>query len=128
VRDSARGAYNVAADPVLDPDRLGSLLGARPVAVPTAALRRAADLTWRLRLQPSPVGWVDMALGVPLMSTARARDELGWTPRRSAGDALLELLAGMRDRSGADTPPLRPDAGGPLRVRELLTGLGSTSR
>jgi nucleoside-diphosphate-sugar epimerase len=128
VRPDARGAYNVAADPVLDPERLGSLLGARPVGVPTGALRRAADLTWRMRLQPSPVGWVDMALGVPLMSTARARDELGWTPRRSAGDALLELLAGMRDRSGADTPPLRPDAGGPLRVRELLTGLGSTSR
>ena len=128
VRDSARGAYNVAADPVLDPERLGSLLDARPVGVPAGALRRAADLTWRLRLQPSPVGWVDMALGVPLMSTARARDELGWTPRRTAGDALLELLAGMRDRSGADTPPLRPGAGGPLRLRELLTGLGSTSR
>jgi UDP-glucose 4-epimerase len=128
VRPDARGAYNVAADPVLDPERLGSLLGARPVGVPTGALRRAADLTWRLRLQPSPVGWVDMALGVPLMSTERARDSLGWTPRRSSGDALLELLAGMRDRSGADTPPLRPGAGGPLRVRELLTGLGSTSR
>jgi nucleoside-diphosphate-sugar epimerase len=128
VRPDARGAYNVAADPVLDPERLGSLLGARPVAVPAGALRRAADLTWKLRLQPSPVGWVDMALGVPLMSTARARDELGWTPRRSSGDALLELLAGMRDRSGADTPPLRPGAGGPLRVRELLTGLGSASR
>jgi nucleoside-diphosphate-sugar epimerase len=128
VRDEARGAYNVAADPVLDPERLGSLLGARPVGVPAAALRRAADLTWRLRLQPSPVGWVDMALGVPLMSTARVREELGWTPRRDAGEALLELLAGMRDRSGADTPPLRPGAGGPMRVRELLTGLGSTSR
>jgi nucleoside-diphosphate-sugar epimerase len=128
VRDHARGAYNVAADPVLDPERLGSLLGARPVGVPAGALRRAADLTWKLRLQPSPVGWVDMALGVPLMSTARAREELGWTPRRSSGDALLELLAGMRDRSGADTPPLRPGAGGPLRVRELLTGIGSTSR
>jgi hypothetical protein len=81
-----------------------------------------------MRLQPSPVGWVDMALGVPLMSTERARTELGWKPRRDAGEALLELLAGMRDRSGAETPPLRPGAGGPLRVRELLTGLGSTSR
>jgi nucleoside-diphosphate-sugar epimerase len=128
VRPDARGAYNVAADPVLDPSRLGSLLGARPVRVPAGALRRAADLTWRMRLQPSPVGWVDMALGVPLMSTERVRSELGWTPRRDAGEALLDLLAGMRDRSGAETPPLRPGAGGPLRARELLTGLGSTSR
>jgi hypothetical protein len=62
------------------------------------------------------------------MDTSRMRNELGWTPRRSSGGALLDLLSGMRDRSGADTPPLRAAAGGPLRVRELLTGIGSTSR
>ena len=128
VSADARGAYNVAADPVLDPDELASVLEARKVAVSAAVLRRAAAATWRLRLQPAPEGWVDMALGVPIMDTSRARDELGWTPRRSSGGALLDLMAGMRDRSGADTPPLRPDAGGPLRVRELLTGIGSTSR
>jgi UDP-glucose 4-epimerase len=128
VRDDASGAYNVAADPVLDPDELASLLGARKVRVSPGVLRRAAAVTWRLRVQPAPEGWVDMALNVPLMDTSRVRDELGWTPHSSSGGALLELLAGMRDRSGADTPPLRPDAGGPLRVRELLTGVGSTSR
>jgi nucleoside-diphosphate-sugar epimerase len=128
VNPEARGAYNVAADPVLDPAELASLLHARRVRMSAATLRRAAALTWRLWLQPSPEGWVDMALGVPLMDTSRVRSELGWTPHRSAGGALLDLLAGMRDRSGADTPPLAPGAGGPLRVRELLTGLGSTSR
>jgi nucleoside-diphosphate-sugar epimerase len=128
VRDDARGAYNIAADPVLDPAELGSLLGARPVRVRPGLLRSAASLSWRLRLQPTPPGWLDMALGVPLMDSSRARDALGWTPRRSSGGALLDLLAGMRDRSGADTPPLRPGAGGPLRVRELLTGVGRASR
>jgi UDP-glucose 4-epimerase len=128
VDSRARGAYNVAADPVLDPDELSSLLGARKVKVSPALLRRAASLTWRLRLQPSPEGWLDMALGVPIMDTSRVRSELGWEPRRSSGGALLDLLAGMRDRSGADTPPLRPDAGGPLRVRELFTGVGGASR
>jgi nucleoside-diphosphate-sugar epimerase len=128
VRDDASGAYNVAADPVLDPDELARLLGARKVRVAPSVLRRAAALTWRMRLQPAPEGWVDMALSVPLMDTSRARSELGWTPHRSSGGSLLDLLGGMRDRSGADTPPLRPGAGGPLRVRELLTGLGGTSR
>ena len=65
-----------------------------------------------------------MGLGVPVMDTGRARTELGWTPRRDAGETLLELLEGMRSRAGADTPPLDPGAGGPLRVRELLTGVG----
>ena len=36
-----------------------------------------------------------MALGVPLMDSSRARRELGWTPRISAGDALLDLLRGL---------------------------------
>jgi UDP-glucose 4-epimerase len=59
-----RGAFNIAAEPVLDPDELGRLLDARPIPLPGAALRAGADLTWRLRLQPSSPGWVDMALSV----------------------------------------------------------------
>jgi nucleoside-diphosphate-sugar epimerase len=93
--------------------------------MPVAALRAGAHIAWLLRLQPSPKGWVDMALGVPLMDTSRARTELGWTPAHSSEHALLELLTGIRDSSGADTPPLAPDSGGPLRVRELLTGIGA---
>ena len=79
---------------------------------------------WKLRLQPTPSGWVDMALGVPLMDTSRARSELGWEPRVGADDALLELMAGMRESSGLATPPLRADSG-PLRVEELRTGIGA---
>ena len=128
VEDDAQGAYNVAADPVLDPDTLGELLGARPVPVPPRLLRAAAGLTWRLRLQPTEPGWVDMGLAVPLMDTRRAREELGWTPRHTAADALLALLDGMRDGAGFDTPPLDPATGGPLRAREVFTGVGGTSR
>lgn len=124
VNGDARGAYNVAAKPVLDPDRLGELLGARKVPVPGAVLRGAAAVTWRLRLQPSPEGWVDMALGVPVMDTSRARTQLGWEPQRTGGEALLELLRGMRNQDGAETPPLKSGGSGPLRIREFLTGIG----
>lgn len=120
----ARGAYNIAAEPVLDPPTIARVLRARRVSVPAAVLRVVADLTWRARLQPTPPGWVDMGLGVPLMDTRRAREELGWTPRRSATEALVELLEGMRAPAGLDTPPLEPRAGGPLRIREFVTGLG----
>jgi nucleoside-diphosphate-sugar epimerase len=119
-----RGPFNVAAEPVLDPDELGRILHARPVRVPPAALRLLADVTWRLHLQPTPPGWVDMALAVPLMDTTRAREELGWRPRHTSAEALLELLGGMQDASGVDTPPLSPATSGPLRVREVLSGMG----
>jgi UDP-glucose 4-epimerase len=120
----ARGAFNVAADPVLDAEALGDALGARPIPIHAGALRAAAGVTWRLRLQPTEPSWVDMALGVPLMDSARARSELGWTPRYRADEALVDLLQGMRDGAAYDTPPLEHGAGGALRVKELLTGVG----
>jgi nucleoside-diphosphate-sugar epimerase len=120
----ARGAYNVAADPVLDGATLGRALGARPVPVPPRLLRALADVSFRAHLQPTPPGWLDMGLAVPVMDTRRAREELGWTPRHSATDALLELIEGMRGSAGLDTPALAPGAGGPARVREVLTGVG----
>ncbi len=120
-----RGAFNLAAEPVLDASELGRLLRARPVPVPPRALRSAVAWTWSLRLQPTSAGWVDMALSVPVMDTSRAREELGWTPRRTAGEALLDLLHGMRDSAGVDTPPLAPATSGLLRIREFLTGLGA---
>jgi nucleoside-diphosphate-sugar epimerase len=122
--DQAQGAYNIAAEPVLDPSRLARAFGARRVRVPERALRVLADATFRAHLQPTPPGWLDMGLAVPVMDVRRARDELGWTPRRSSVEALMELLDGMRAPAGRPTPPLEPHAGGPLRLRELLTGLG----
>jgi UDP-glucose 4-epimerase len=128
VTGEASGAFNIAAEPVLDPPELGRVLGARPVPVPAAVLRAGAKLSWQAHLQPTSPDWLDMALGIPLMDISRARDELGWSPRHSSGDALLELIEGMREAQGVETPPLSPRTGGPLRVREFLTGIGRTSR
>jgi nucleoside-diphosphate-sugar epimerase len=108
ITGDARGAFNVAAEPVLDSPRLAELLGARLVRLPEAIMRRAVDVAWRLHLQPSPPGWVDLALESPLLDTTRIRTELAWSPRWTAEDAIRELLAGMRAGAGEPTPPLEP--------------------
>jgi UDP-glucose 4-epimerase len=121
----ARGAFNLAADPVLDPAELADTLGARRVKVPPQIVRALAAATFALRLQPSEPGWLDMALAVPLMDWTRARTELGWEPTHSSTETLLELLGGIRDGDGAETPPLESGAGGPARLREIFTGVGA---
>jgi nucleoside-diphosphate-sugar epimerase len=125
IAGDARGAFNIAADPVLDPDELGRALGARPVRASARVLRGAAAASFKLRLQPSEPGWLDMALSVPIMETARAREQLGWSPTRSSTEALHDLLAGMRDGAGLETPPLEAGGAGPLRAREFLSGIGA---
>ena len=105
----ARGAFNIAADPVLDPDELGRILGARPVPLPPQVLRVAADLSWKAHLQPTPAGWLDLAVESPLLDTTRARKELGWSPRHTSGEALCELLEGFADRAFGPTAPLARD-------------------
>ena len=123
--EEARGAYNIAADPVLDPSVLADTLGARRVKVSARVLRGLAAATWRARLQPTPEGWLDMALGVPLMSSRKARDELGWTPRRDSTATLIELLDGLRAGAGLISPPLDPASSGTARANEFRTGVGA---
>jgi UDP-glucose 4-epimerase len=121
-----RGAFNIAADPVLDAREIRSALGVRTLPIPPGLVRSAAQASWRLRLQPTSPGWLDMGMASPIMTTTRARDELGWTPRRSAGEALRELLDGVADGDGIRSPPLDPGTSGPLRASEFATGVGAT--
>jgi nucleoside-diphosphate-sugar epimerase len=120
----ARGAYNVAAPPPLDATVAARLLQARRVRVPASLARSVVGVTWQLHLHPTPPGWVDLGLAVPLMDTRRAREELGWQPQHTAEDALRELLEGLREGAGESTPPLARRSGGRLRSREISTGVG----
>jgi len=121
----ARGPFNIAAEPVLDPETLARALGARTVPVPPSALRSAAALSWHLRLQPTSPGWIEMALSVPIMDTTRARDVLGWTPKKTAIEAVEDLLEGLSHGTDFPTPPLAKETSGRLRSREIRAGVGA---
>jgi UDP-glucose 4-epimerase len=105
-----QGAFNLAAEPVIDVPSLERILRARPVRLPVPALRAGLAAAWHLRLVPASPGLFDAVLRLPLMDTTRAREELGWTPRYSAEE-------------GMPTAPLaQKRLGG--RLGELATGIG----
>lgn len=108
---ATRGAYNLAADPVLTPDVLAEVLGARLVPVPSALARAGISLSFALHLQPSEPGWLDLALSCPLMQTSRARDELGFAPEHSSTAAVRDVLRALTDGATAPTPPLSEPLG-----------------
>jgi len=107
VDQRASGAFNIAAEPVLTPQVLARILGARRILpIPMRLLHAVVDLTWRARIQPTDSGWVDMAAGAPVMDTSRAQRILGWEARISSVDAVKELLAGMGTGEGVDPSPV----------------------
>jgi UDP-glucose 4-epimerase len=123
---SVSGAFNIAADPVLDLDVLRQTLRARALELPAKLVRGAAWASWKLRLQPTSPGWLDMGMATPIMDIARARAELGWQAKITAEQAVLELLEGLRRQAELDTPPLSRRTSGPFRWRELRSGVGAT--
>lgn len=119
--EPVRGAFNLAAAPVLDARSLAVLLEARRRRVPERLLRALARASFQLHLQRTDASWLDLALESPLMDVTRARTELGWRPRYAGTEALAELLDGLREGAALPTPPL---AHGPFG----RMGLGLSAR
>ncbi|GHB01813.1 NAD-dependent epimerase/dehydratase family protein [Streptomyces chryseus] len=100
------GAFNLAADPVVDAKVLGDLLDAKVVKVPTAVVRAALAAAWNARLAPASPHLFDAVLRMPVLDASRARRELGWEPRLTSVEAIGEFLEGVRKGSGEQTAPL----------------------
>jgi UDP-glucose 4-epimerase len=120
----AHGPFNLAAEPVLSGQDLGEILDARAVPLPRIVVRAALAFAWHARLVPADPRLLDLFLQLPELDTTRARDVLGWSPRRSATETVDELLRGMSEGAGAPTAPLAPDDPG----RRLVESIGIGQR
>jgi UDP-glucose 4-epimerase len=123
VHADVRGAFNIAAEPVLDGREIARVLGARYVPAPRVIVRAALAAAWHAHLAPADPKLLDLVLGLPLLNTRRAQTELGWKPRWSGTKALREMVEGLEDGAGGPTAPLAPDSAGGRR-HELATGIG----
>lgn len=103
----AEGAFNLAAEPVITPELLAGALGARRLlTIPLKLVRAVVGLTWAAHLQRTDPGWIDMAAGVPIMDTSRARELLGWNPHRTSLESLKLVLDGISAGDGVSGSPL----------------------
>lgn len=120
----ARGAFNLAAEPVADAGMLARCLGARVVDLPERPVASALSAIWRLRLVPASPYLLSTVLRLPVMDTGRARQELGWAPSRSSQQAIEAFLEGLASAAGMATPPLQATLPGG-RLRELASRAGA---
>jgi UDP-glucose 4-epimerase len=93
--DGPAGVYNVAGPGELHARDLAAALGWLSVPVPRASVGLTAQAA-RLPLVPAKAQWLN-AFRVPVvMDTAKAREQLGWTPRHDAAEVLAETVAAAR--------------------------------
>lgn len=85
------GAYNIAADDVLDAADVARELGLLPLRVPGRPTAAVARLVSRLPL-PSGAQWIETLSHPAIMDTTKAKTELGWQPRHSAIDSLRATM------------------------------------
>jgi nucleoside-diphosphate-sugar epimerase len=89
------GAYNIAGDGLLTGADIARELGFAPLPLPPGLVHRAARAAGAVPRPPYLPPWTDWveALSHPaIMDTTKARQQLGWTPRYTALEALRDTL------------------------------------
>jgi UDP-glucose 4-epimerase len=108
LRVRSAGAYNVASEPVLRSSEIATALGARRMPAPVWLLAPVLDASSTLRVQPLDRSWLDMITQAPLVSSRRAREELGWQPTHQAYRVVAAVGRAVYAGAGAASPRLAP--------------------
>ncbi|HEX6344266.1 NAD-dependent epimerase/dehydratase family protein [Umezawaea sp.] len=118
------GAFNLAAEPVLDARDLARILGGGLLPVPLPVLRALTWAAWRTGLVPLHPGWLRLADQAPVVDTARAAELLGWRPEHDTRAVLRQFVAALAHDGSAPSAPLRGGAGrlGPLEPTHQSQG------
>ncbi len=92
----APGVYNLAGAGELTVKLLAEELGWYSIPVPELAMDAAVDIVARLGFLPAQAQWIAAFREPVIMSTSRARRELGWRPRHDALHTLRETIDATR--------------------------------
>jgi UDP-glucose 4-epimerase len=90
------GVYNLAGAGELTVKQLAEELGWYSIGVPDLAVDVVAEMIGRLGFLPAQAQWIAAFREPVIMSSAKARKELGWRPRHDALGTLRETIAAAR--------------------------------
>ncbi len=100
--DGPPGAYNLAGDGEVRVRDIASALGWRWIPVPRPAVALGTAAARRLSFASPKLEWAIAADTPVLMDTAKARQDLNWTPQNTASQTLQETVAGARQKGLLD--------------------------
>jgi nucleoside-diphosphate-sugar epimerase len=86
------GVYNIAGDGIVTAVDIARELGLHPLPVPARPAQVASRAMVAVPFLPPAAGWVEVFSHPAVMDTARAKRELGWTPRFTALEAVRDTL------------------------------------
>ena len=91
LKPGIRGIFNVAGAEPVPLSRLIGILGRRKLSVPYSLARMALRRMWSLRLTTFPVPELDHIRYVCMVDDRRARQVLGFDPRRTLEETVLSV-------------------------------------
>ena len=93
LRKDAPGAFNIASEGVLRLSSAIRLAGRLPCPIPYSLLRKLAGVLWLAQLSEAPAPFVALLRHLCVVDASRAERELGYRPRFTSRDAVLDLRA-----------------------------------
>lgn len=100
VESRATGAFNIVGKGVLPYTTVLALLGRVPVPMPQIVARQVTKVLWATQLVGSPPSFLDFLLYLCVADGAKARHELGFSPRLSIKRTILDF-GGVPPEDGA---------------------------
>ncbi len=90
------GVYNLAGAGEMTVKLLADELGWYSIPVPELAVDAVAEMIGRLGFLPAQAQWIAAFREPVIMSTSKARRELGWRPKHDAAETLRATIAAAR--------------------------------
>ena len=100
VDSHATGPFNIVGKGVLPYTTVLALLGRVPVPMPQLIARQLSKVLWATQLVGSPPSFLDFLLYLCVADGAKAKRELGFSPRLSIKRTILDFL-GVAPEDGA---------------------------